>query len=141
MTDAGGGILNFTESSAITSGTWTALEGNIISSGFTIEVRVKVTANGDYGFGIMPTAQPQLAWCGIKTDNVFSHYSPGLVYWGGGLNSDGFHVFRLAHAPGAPTLSLWKDGALLTDAASLEASGRTTIHRCLTWSICRSAKG
>ena len=119
MTDAGGGILNFTGLSLITSSAWTALESNVISNGFTIEARVKVTANGDYGFGIMPTARPQLAWCGIKTDNTFTQYSPGQVYWGGGPNNDDFHVFRIAHAPGAPTLSLWKDGVLLTDTAGL----------------------
>ena len=122
MTDAGGGILNFDGGDGITATpTWAAQSANITANGFTVEMRIKVTASGAFthSFGIMTSNTPKLGWFGVKTNELFTQYGPGEISWGGGPNNDDFHVFRIVNAPGTSTYSIWKDGILLTTAANM----------------------
>lgn len=130
MTDAGGGILDFVAASSMDSPTWVSQSANLISAGYTIETRVKVTATGTdgYGFGFMPADGAKVGWFGVRTYDVFTQYADGtsgVASWGGGTNSDDFHVLRIAHAPSATQLSIWKDGVLLTSTANLYAPAYT----------------
>ena len=119
MTDAGGGILDFTPGSLINgTPTFTAQSANLIASGYTIEARVKVTAHGGTGFGLYAGQGADLGWLDVRTDTTYSVY-PTSTELASGPNNDDFHVFRIVHAPGASTYSLYKDGLFLSAAGGL----------------------
>jgi hypothetical protein len=128
MTDAGGGILDFGPKCGIESPTFVSESANLISNGYSIEVRVKVTSTGldNYGFGIMPADGAQLGWFGVRANDVMTEYAPGVASWASGVNGDDFHVFRVTHSPSSAYFDIWKDGVLITDVAKLYAPAYTT---------------
>ncbi len=120
FTDAGGGILDFA-AGYLDSPSWLAQSANLLSNGYTIETRLKITENGNaFGFSIMPGDGGQLSWFDIRTNDIRTNFEPGgLVTWDTSANNDDFHVFRIAHSAGNSKFKIWRDGLLVTDNASM----------------------
>ena len=92
------------------------------NGGFTVEFRAKVTSavpDNQGAFAVLAQA------VGASTTNhSFLNIGDDKTYWGEGGDAvaldnhditDGFHVFRIAQAPGATTFHVWRDGILLSD--------------------------
>ncbi len=119
-TEAGGGILNYDNGCLIQSDPWLTEAASLLTSGYTVEVRMKVgTPGGMYGFGIAPADGAQFLWVNVLPDGV-AYVAGSQIIIDTHRNDDGaFHVFRVAHSPGASTSSVWRDGVLLTTSAGL----------------------
>ncbi len=98
--------------------TW-QLDPNIsYTNGYTYEVRLKVAkdANNDIAF-LAATGDSVCAmltiWSGGQS---WGEASVSPISVGEQLdNTDDFHIFRVAQAPGATTYSVWRDRVLLSD--------------------------
>jgi hypothetical protein len=106
---------------------WVTQAADLLATGYTYEMRIKVTANGgdNFGFGVMSGDGQYLSWFGVRPGDVFTQWN--MTSWGGGANDDGFHVFRVMHAPGASAISIWKDSVLLTAAGGVYAPYATPL--------------
>jgi hypothetical protein len=103
----------FNSDNATTGQLWPA-QGFSYAGGYTIEARMKIIsqdsgADGVFGLAALPSGTSQWAAPGIA--------STGEV-WSGGTsythtNTDDFHVFRFAQAPGATSYTVWRDNEVL----------------------------
>jgi hypothetical protein len=90
-----------------------------MATGYTVEVRIQMAATGNLTanrFGIQTAVDAS----NLHQPIVESYVMEGQTRWEDTVldtqnNTDGFHVFRIAQAPGSATFSMWRDGVLLNN--------------------------
>jgi hypothetical protein len=102
------------------------------ANGYTFEVKLKIVSSVTNGFAWIVNAEDgggPSAWLNVKAAG--QSWKSTVESLGDQLdNTDDFHVFRVAQAPGAATYSVWRDGLLLSDTLGEGFSG---AGNSLTW--------
>ena len=108
---------------ATSSGNWWEVNpvwnsvGITSASGYTIELRVRITAGSGPAQKVMGVLGGPLA---STTSGTFLNLAEDEVIWrttvlplGSGDNTDAMHVFRVAQRPGEETFLVWRDDVLI----------------------------
>ena len=93
-----------------------ANSGISVSSGYTIETRVKVVTSsgsqGAFAINLAPTSGSVIQTL-LCVDAGSQAWSNDVTDIGVNDNTDNFHVFRVAQAPGEANFTVWRDGVRL----------------------------
>ena len=132
LTITGGGNGYFAYDNAGSNQPWNLDPTITYGNGYTFEVSIRIDPDAaiqslGFAFVAVPDPGSPSAWLNIVKNGQLWDTNGGtplpLPEGGPVDNTDVFHIFRVAQAPGATTYSVWRDGVLLSDSLGAGTTG------------------